>query len=65
MIGAESFPFRGVAPAIVAVAAAAIMNSLLFIFMFILSAPHYHPIGGTDSFLLNGAYNTITQFPRQ
>ena len=26
---------------------------------------HYHPIGGTDSFLLDGTYNTITQFPRQ
>ena len=23
---------------------------------------HYHPIGGTDSFLLNGANDTITQF---
>jgi len=26
---------------------------------------HYHPIGGTDSFLLNGAYNTMTQLSRQ
>ena len=34
--------------------------TICFMFCF-----HYHPIGGTESFLLNGAYNTITQLSRQ
>ena len=37
----------------------------LLVALRILFGIHYHPIGGTDSFLLIDAYSTITLFSRQ